>query len=206
MLKRESEEQAAQRLVGVMWSALDGDGRTVYARKAAEHDVLYRKPGNKRATSAYNMFVREKFKEIRATGAASTEETHEAGLIRKEREAKASGGVVERPASPSIASSSSAPKARVAAASGPKSKRRRVENGSDRLLEIIEGIDNGVPCPYGDRIQDRVWSIFQREQISSVDAVDGLDIAALQSVGVKLGDANRIIKAVKAAVADEHNQ
>ena len=76
MLKRESEEQAAQRLVGVMWSALDGDGRTVYARKAAEHDVLYRKPGNKRATSAYNMFVREKFKEIRATGAASTDLRH----------------------------------------------------------------------------------------------------------------------------------
>ena len=128
------------------------------------------------------------------------EETHEEGLIRKEREAKASGGFVERPASASIASSSSAPNARVAAASGPKSKRRRVENGSDRLLEIIEGIDNG------DGIQDRVWPIFQREQISSVDAVDGLDIAALQSVGVKLGDANRIIKAVKAAVADEHNQ
>ena len=137
------------------------------------------------------------------------EETHEEALVRKEREAKARGdfidltgpeeaGVAEGAASASIASSSSAPNHRVAAASGPKSKRRRVENGSDndRLLEIIADIDNG------DGIKDRVWPILQREQISSVDAFDGLDIAAMQSVGVKLGDANRIIKAVKAAVAD----
>ena len=137
------------------------------------------------------------------------EETHEEALVRKEREAKARGdfidltgpeeaGVAEGAASASIASSSSAPNHRVAAASGPKSKRRRVENGSDndRLLEIIADIDNG------DGIKDRVWPILQREQMSSVDAFDGLDIAAMQSVGVKLGDANRIIKAVKAAVAD----
>jgi len=62
------------------------------------------------------------------------------------------------------------------------------EGGDDALIELLDGLGGGV--------KDRVWPIFTKENITSMDALEGLDRDSLRSVGVTLGDANRIIKAV----------
>lgn len=59
-------DQGHQKLVGHMWAKLSPKEREFYAQKASEHDHKSGKPFTKRATSAYNMFVREKFVQLRS--------------------------------------------------------------------------------------------------------------------------------------------
>ena len=98
---------------------------------------------------------------------------------------------------------------------GPTSKKRRLRMHGTPAAPSAASIDRAPAqalVPVDDSglqamldaigLKERVWDTFRQEDITDMDALVGLDKADLQGIGITLGAANRILKAVVARTAD----